>query len=144
MISNKDHRGKFYTTEEDIFIKITFISIPGDYGFILPVSQINETGAEFLAALRVVTSYIIEESKNDSYFNKPKQDRDADCVDLQNILRRKTTDTNSNYQLSETSGKTHPETPASKTNLSSTSSAITVTLLTRLLTIYSVLCATTN
>ena len=74
----------------------------GEYGFVLPADQINGTGAEFLAALKVVTEHIIQEARKDPYFNKPKLKQDTDYFVLENILRRK------QYQLTDSDRKSQP------------------------------------
>ena len=80
----------------------------GEYGFVLPADQINGTGAEFLAALKVVTEHIIQEARKDPYFNKPKMKQDTDYVVLENILRRKQAKRKSQYQLTDSGRKLQP------------------------------------
>lgn len=63
------------------------IALLGDYGFVLPADQINGTGEDFLAAIKAVSSSIIEEvrSTNHPKYYRPTEHR---FDNLENILTR--------------------------------------------------------
>ena len=135
---------KDFVVEERYRISLHFYL--GDYGFLLPADQINGTGAEFLAALKVVMEHIIEEARSDPYFNKPKLKQDTDNVVLENILRRKREKTKSRFQLSDDDRKSQSSNTSKQSidskNRSAATSKFTTNLVASLFTFLVILFVT--